>query len=98
MAEVARALRAFAELPTVTVEDASIVAVALDPAETGMDFADATHLGKSTYCESLATFDRKFVQAARVAGNRGVREARSEGRRGGKECVRTCRYRWSPHN
>src|SRR3546814_15020574 len=26
----------------------------------------------------------------------GDRDLRSEERRGGKECVRTCRYRWSP--
>ena len=74
-ADVARAVRAFAGLPTVTVEDEAVVAVALDLAENGMDFADALHLGKSAHCEGLATFDRKFVKAARVAGYEGVREA-----------------------
>src|SRR5690349_13244724 len=43
-ADVARALRAFAGLPTVTLEDEALVATAIDLAEKGMDFADALHL------------------------------------------------------
>jgi predicted nucleic-acid-binding protein len=74
-ADVARALRAFAGLPTVTIEDAPIVAAAFDLAEKGMDFADALHLGKSAHCEGMATFDRKLVKAAKAAGFTGVREA-----------------------
>lgn len=74
-ADVARALRAFAGLPTVTVEDETVVAAAIDLAENGMDFADALHLSKSAHCEGLVTFDRKFVKAAKVAGYSAVREA-----------------------
>lgn len=73
--DIARALRAFAGLPTVTVEDGALVAAALDLAEKGVDFADALHLGRSTHCESFVTFDRKFVKAAKVAGYPSVREA-----------------------
>ena len=73
--DVARALRAFAGLPTVTIEDAPIVAATLDLAESGMDFADALHLGKSAHCERFATFDRKFVRTANAAGYEGVQEA-----------------------
>jgi predicted nucleic acid-binding protein len=72
--QVSRALRAFGGLPTVTVEDAEIVAKALDLAEQGMDFADALHLGKSAHCDAFATFDRKFATAARTAGHTKVRE------------------------
>ena len=74
-ADVARALRSFAGLPTVTVEDGAIVAVALDLAERGMDFADALHLGKAAHCEGMVSFDRKFVKAAKAAGYDRVREA-----------------------
>jgi predicted nucleic acid-binding protein len=74
-ADVARALRAFAGLPTVTVEDGSVVATALDLAEKGMDFADALHLGKSAHYDGLATFDRRLVKAAKAADYKGVREA-----------------------
>lgn len=73
--DVARALRAFGGLPTVTVEDAAIVAVAFDLAEKGMDFADALHLCKSAHCEEFVTFDRKFIKAAQASGYESVREA-----------------------
>lgn len=73
--EVAGALRAFAGLPTVTVEDAADVAAALELAEKKMDFADALHLFRSGHCDGFASFDRKFVRAAKAAGYEGVREA-----------------------
>ncbi|WP_441234834.1 type II toxin-antitoxin system VapC family toxin [Bradyrhizobium sp. 930_D9_N1_4] len=75
-ADVVRALRGFAGLPTVTVEDGAMVAAALDLAATGMDFADALHLTRSGHCEAFVTFDRKLVRAAKAAGHEGVREAR----------------------
>jgi predicted nucleic-acid-binding protein len=73
--EVARALRAFGGLETVTVEDAAIVSGSLDAMEEGMDFADALHLGKSAHCEAFLTFDRKFVKAAQTIGRTDVRKA-----------------------
>ena len=72
--EVIAALRAFGGLPGVTVEDASVVAEALDRAERGMDFADALHLGRSAHCEGFASFDRKFVEAAQSAGYQAIFE------------------------
>ena len=72
--QVIRALRAFGGLPSVTVEDAAIVAEALDRTEQGMDFADALHLGRSAHCESMASFDHRFVKAAKAAGYEKVRE------------------------
>jgi predicted nucleic-acid-binding protein len=72
--DVARALRAFAGLPTVTVEDDAVVATALDLAEKGMDFADTLHLGKSAHCSGFASFDSKLVKAAKAAGYHGARE------------------------
>lgn len=74
-ADVARALRVFAGLPTATVEDGAMVAAALDLAEKGMDFADALHLTRTGHCEGFVTFDRKLVKAAKAAGHQGVRDA-----------------------
>lgn len=74
-ADIVRALRAFAGLPTVTIEDGAIVAAALDLAEQGMDFADALHLGRAAHCSGFASFDRKLVTTAKAAGHEGVREA-----------------------
>ena len=63
--EVAAALRAFAGLPEVSVESPTMLAEALDRAENGMDFADALHLGAAARCESMLTFDRRFVELAK---------------------------------
>ena len=63
--EVAAALRAFAGLPTVSVEGPAMLAEALDRAAAGMDLADALHLGAAARCEAMLTFDRRFVEAAR---------------------------------
>jgi predicted nucleic-acid-binding protein len=73
--EVISALRAFAGLNAVSIEDAETVATALDLAAMGTDFADALHIGRSGHCERFLTFDRRLVKAARDAGNAAVREA-----------------------
>src|SRR3546814_9281432 len=45
-------------------------------------------------------FDRAAIEDAieRNAKGRKLRGGRSEERRGGKECVSTCRSRWSPYH
>ena len=63
--EVAAALRAFSGLPGVSVENPALLTEALDLAEKGMDFADALHLGAAAGCETLLTFDRRFIESAR---------------------------------
>jgi predicted nucleic-acid-binding protein len=73
--ESCKAMRDFAGLPTVVVEDAAIIAEALDLFEQGMDFADALHLLKTQHCEKFVTFDRKFIKAAQAAGHQSVQEA-----------------------
>jgi len=66
--EVCKALRAFAGLPRVLVEDLGMVVQALDFAESGLDFADALHLAAAGGCDTFATFDRTFVKRATHAG------------------------------
>lgn len=61
---VAAALRAFAGLRNVSVENPDRLAEALDRAETGMDFADALHLGAAAHCDAMLTFDRGFIETA----------------------------------
>lgn len=73
--DVCKALRAFAGLPGLVVEDDTLVATALDRVERGMDFADALHLGKAGHCEAMVTFDRKLIKAAKAVGVETVREA-----------------------
>ena len=62
--QVVAALRALSGLPGVSVEEPSLASRALDLAETGMDFADALHLGAAARCETMYTFDRRFIEAA----------------------------------
>jgi len=63
-AEIARALRGFAGLPRVTVEDPGVAARALDWMERGLDFADALHLAKAGGCEAFVSFDLRFARKA----------------------------------
>ncbi len=70
---LAKALRAFAGLPHVTIEDAGQTAQALDWMEAGMDFADALHLAKAIDCDAFVSFDQRFVRAANRLGTIKVR-------------------------
>ena len=62
------ALRAFAGLPTVTLQDAPATAQALDWMARGLDFADALHLAVAADCEAFATFDARLAKAANPLG------------------------------
>jgi predicted nucleic acid-binding protein len=72
-ARVCAALRAFAGLPRVSLEDPALVATALDRTALGLDFADALHLGRAEDCDAFATFDHQLIKAARAAGCGNVR-------------------------
>jgi len=72
-AQIRAALRRFAGLPLVTLENAPLCAQALDWVEHGMDFADALDLGASGYCEEFVTFDANFAKAAKKAHAGNVR-------------------------
>jgi predicted nucleic-acid-binding protein len=72
-AQSCEALRAFAGLPGVTLEDAALAAEALQWMDGGMDFADALHLSKADGCDSFVTFDRRFARSAKRLGMSKVR-------------------------
>ena len=71
--QLAKALRAFAGLPRVTIEDAGQAAQALDWMEAGMDFADTLHLLKAQGCDAFVSFDQRFARAADRLGVTKVR-------------------------
>ena len=71
--QVCTALRAFAGLTRVSLEDPGLVATALDRMAHGLDFADALHLGRADDCDAFVTFDRQLVKAAKAAGLKTVR-------------------------
>jgi len=62
---VTEALRVIVGVPTAFVEDAPVVAKALDWSENGLDFADALHLASAGAAEGFATFDRELAKQAR---------------------------------
>ncbi len=63
-AQLLQALRAFAGLPRIILEDPAVAAKALDWMAAGMDFADALHLVKAEGCEAFISFDQRFAAAA----------------------------------
>ncbi len=68
--EVVQALRGFASLPGVAVEDPARLAQALDWTAAGMDFADALHLAAAEGCSVFLSFDARLAKMA--AGRSGV--------------------------
>ena len=61
---ITAALKAFAGLPRVTLEDLALAAKALDWMARGMDFADALHLSKAEDRGGFVSFDRHFATVA----------------------------------
>lgn len=68
---IVRQLRTVLGLPTVYVADPEAVWTAFGDAEAGMDLADAFHRAFAAGADRLATFDRRFADAA--TGRAGVR-------------------------
>ncbi len=62
------ALRALAGLPGIAVEDAPLVARALDWAEADLNFADALHLAAAADCAAFLTFDKRLARSAPPGG------------------------------
>jgi predicted nucleic acid-binding protein len=72
--QIAKALRDFAGLPGVLLENPPLAAQALGWSEGGLDFADALHLAAAVgQCDAFVTFDVAFARAARKAGAQNVR-------------------------
>jgi predicted nucleic acid-binding protein len=67
-ADVVGALRRFAGLPHVSVENASVAAQALDWADHGLDLADALHLSAAQQHDGFISFDRQLARIARKLG------------------------------
>lgn len=66
-ADICEGLRAFSQMPQVSVEDVAQVRNALEWFAHGMDFADALHFAACGEDETFASFDRKLAAAAKKA-------------------------------
>ena len=74
VAQVGAALRAFAGMPRVTLEDPALAATALDSMARGMDLANALHLAKAEGCTAFVGFDRQLAKAAKELSQVAVRQ------------------------
>jgi len=63
--DVSRVLRALASLQHITLEDRDAVLVALDAFDSGLDFADALHLARSSRASGFVTFDQRLARRAK---------------------------------
>lgn len=67
--EITSALRSVAGLPGIILEDAPLLAQALEWTDLGMDFADALHLARASDCDAFFTFDKRLAKAAALVGD-----------------------------
>ncbi len=72
--EVSGLLRNFAGLPTVTLENHRLVALALNWCQRGLDFADALHVAAAAECDAFVTFDTDLIKVANGTTRPVVRE------------------------
>jgi predicted nucleic-acid-binding protein len=63
--DISRVLRALASIEHIKLEDRDAVLVAIDAFDTGLDFADALHLARSSRASGFATFDRRLAKRAK---------------------------------
>ncbi len=68
--DAVRVLRALCGLENASIEDRDHVLTAIAWHESGMDFADALHLARSTRCDALVTLDRRLVRRSSRLGAR----------------------------
>lgn len=62
--DIVNALRSFAGLPGILLENPNVAVQALAWSENGMDFADALHLASSSRHGTFHTFDTRLIKAA----------------------------------
>jgi predicted nucleic acid-binding protein len=74
-AQIVASLRDFAGLPGVSLENPALADRALTWCGSGMDFADALHLGAAVdHCEAFVTFDAELMRAGKKATELNLRE------------------------
>ena len=59
--EIVKGLRGLGGLDGISIEEPAEISQALDAIISGMDFADALHLARSSHCSAFVTFDKKLA-------------------------------------
>ena len=63
---IVEVFRALVGIEHVTIEDRGAVLAAIDALDSGMDFADALHLSRTSNTSGFVTFDRRLARRARL--------------------------------
>ncbi len=66
--DIVRVVRALAGIEHVTLEDRDAVLGAVEAFDSGLDFADALHLARSSRASAFTTFDRQMAKRASKLG------------------------------
>src|SRR3546814_14168244 len=83
-------------LRTLEVGRISIAALSLSLTQAVLDLALSYAKARVQFGQPISTFQAVQFKLAAIAPE--LEAARSEARRVGKECVSTCRTRWSPYH
>lgn len=67
--DIISAFRKLLGVTTIHMTKLTLVQLALDWHERGLDFADALHLAYGQHCDSFYTFDQTFVRRSENLGN-----------------------------
>ena len=62
--EISRVLLGLASIDHVSIEDRSVVLIALDAFRKGFDFADALHMARAARTAAFVTFDQRLARRA----------------------------------
>ena len=66
--DILRVFESLCGLENIQIEDRSIVLAALSTYQQGLDFADALHLARASFCKSFLSFDQRLKKRAKAAG------------------------------
>ena len=59
--QIVAAFKKLLGLPSVHVKSITLISLAIEWHEKGLDFADAFHLAQSQHCTQMLTFDKEFI-------------------------------------
>jgi predicted nucleic-acid-binding protein len=66
--DIQQVFESLCDLENVQIEDRSIVLAALSAYKQGLDFADALHLARASFCGAFLSFDQRLKKRAKTAG------------------------------
>lgn len=66
--DIQHVFESLCDLENVQIEDRSTMLSALSAYKQGLDFADALHLARASFCDTFLSFDQRLKKRAKAAG------------------------------